>query len=63
MINCNEIIIDNTSKDFCRLIINKKVIKIGKLLDVVSSVSTLTTMLLENNILYDIKFIEKEDKK
>lgn len=63
MINCNEIIIDNTSKDFSRLIINKKVIKIGKFFDIGVIVNNLTMVLLENNIPYDIKILEKEDKK
>lgn len=63
MINSNEIIIDNSSKDFSRLVINKKVIEIGKFFDIVQSVNKLKSVLIENNIPYDIKLIEKEDKK
>lgn len=58
----NEIIINNVSRDVCKLIINSDTVYIGKLTDVCEKFNFLAKVLTEYNIPYNMKILEREVK-
>lgn len=59
----NQITINNVSKDVCKLVVNDSTVYIGKLPDVCEKFNFLAKVLTEYNIPYNMKILEREDKR